>query len=391
MCSQSYARTSPQLLYALESLLLRAQASPALPRPSLLTHTHLYIDLAADRWQWITVTPEAPMSLLYPASASVWYTLLLPLRHHRGSVWLARADCGAVVVLKVPLRRSWSEAVVEAGVWLHVWGVAVRTVKVMNVTALELPFVYEACVEDVDVECEGKCQGEVDGGDRGVEESEGAQGGGAEDGAEGGVEQDGDAEDKSGEQDIVGEKAFGSGRSARKRRHRIRHKHRLRLAKAAALTNSNTNNANTTTNASTRRRSVYFTGITTPTDTASNTASTTSNTTFTTTDAELQYIHDELQRLAADPLGTARRALAVLVNKGLVLCDEDVRWTNLAVLPQRRGTAQVTEGEGCESCELVLTPIITALSRLQPLLGDAEQEMNRMVALLEEQLGVNEK
>lgn len=334
-------------MHALETLLLRAHASPVLSRTSLTTFTHMYLDISQDKWQWMVLHCEASASLFYPDTASEWYTLLYHIDSapEVGNVWLARTDTGAMVVLRFPARahQSWSACVVEAGVWQHVWGVPVRTVRLLEAVALELPFVYQCALEPARAAVQERVQEE-----HGEEE----------------------------ESETAGEKSeapqpqsLHAAANAEKKRNKwtVRRQKR-KQAKAAAA-------AHTSRPQSTYKNRITFSGLA---------LSALHNSTNTAPDALLlNELTTRLLQLADDPLGTARTALSHLVlDRGLCLEDKDVTWGNLAVLPQKNNSN--------ESDQMVsLVPVVTQLSRLRVAPGGPDQaqaSLDHMLNLLEAQL-----
>lgn len=337
--SQVYAYDSPELVHALETLLLRAHASPVLPRTSLTTFTHMYLDVSQDKWQWMVLHCEASAYLFYPDTASEWYTLLFHINSapEVGNVWLARTDTGAMVVLRFPARahQSWSACVVEAGVWQHVWGVPVRTVRLLEAVALELPFVYQCILEPARA-------------------------------AEHGEEEESETAGETGEANQP--ESLHAAVNAEKKRHKwtVRRQKR-KQAKAAAA-------AHTSRPQSKYKNRIVFSGLA---------LSSLHNSTNTAPDAlQLKELITRLLQLADDPLGTARAALSHLVlDRGLCLEDKDVTWGNLGVLPKRSSNN--------DDATVCLVPVVTQLGRLQVAPGgpgEAQASLDHMMDLLEAQL-----
>eukprot|EP01032_Pedospumella_encystans_P024032 gene24032-27192_t len=383
--SQVFSFDSPELIPALESLLLRSFYSPVVPRTALATHTHMYIDVSQDQWVWMVVHSEAPATLFYPDTPSVWYTLLYHIdsSYEEGNVWLARTDSGAVVMLKFPARKqqSWSTCVVEAGVWLHLWGVPVRTVRLLDSVALELPFFYQCALEPDLLTDQGKEQ---------VQE-------GNEEGTETATEA-AEADDPASQDTTALPGPPPTAGKEKKRNRWTLRRQKKKQAKAVAITTATVSESPPVCRGPSPQPAyqnrLYFTGL------ALSSVTSTSSSSALESSPEAHFLKGldaQLQRLAADPLGTARAALSHLVlDCHLCLRDQDVNWSNLGVLPQevRRepGTEQAqvhNDRTKDEQWTVRLVPVVTQLGRLQVVPGgpdEAQASLDHMLDLLEMQL-----
>ena len=368
---------------------MRSFYSPVVPRTALATHTHMYIDVSQDQWQWMVVHSEAPATLLYPDTPSIWYTLLYHIdsSFEEGNVWLARTDSGAVVMLKFPARKkqSWSTCVVEAGVWLHLWGVPVRTVRLLDSVVVELPFFYQCALEPAllaDQETEQVQEEKEEEEERMGEEQAATEAAQADDPA-------------SQNTTALPGPPLTAGKEKTRNRWTPR-RQKMKQAKSSVSTASTSRDPIQKSNnpQPVYQNRLYFTGL------ALSSATNTSSTSALETSPEAQFLNGvdvQLRRLAADPLGTARAALSHLVlDCHLRLCDEDVHWSNLGVLPQevRReaGTEQTqvhNDRTKDERWTVRLLPVVTQLGRLQVVPGgpdEAQASLDHMLNLLEMQL-----